>query len=175
MTKPEPTQFTPMTQDIAKKLIIGFLKRSNINGRCIEHSQGGTVTYGSTTYKNKMYKLHRLSYLAHHGQIPPGLCVCHTCDNRKCMNPEHLFLGTASENMKDMGRKKRNAMQIYPGLAARIRKNSKGNARLSSDIVKAIRNENHGGVSRKQLAKEYGVTVSNIDKICRRSSWRSVE
>jgi len=64
--------------------------------------------YGSIKYKNQPWKVHRLSYLVYKGEIAESL-VLHSCDNPSCINPEHLFLGTASDNMKDMvskGRKK---------------------------------------------------------------------
>lgn len=53
-------------------------------------------------------RAHRVSWLIHNGEIPKGLMVCHTCDTRNCVNPDHLFLGTARDNNRDMIRKKRN-------------------------------------------------------------------
>lgn len=61
-----------------------------------------TGGYGLKRYKNKLYKAHRLTWILTNGEIPTGLFVCHKCDVRNCVNIEHLFLGTNSDNMKDM-------------------------------------------------------------------------
>ena len=58
--------------------------------------------YGCANYKGKTVGAHRLSYMAHNGEIPKGMLVRHTCDIRECVNPEHLQIGTHSDNMRDI-------------------------------------------------------------------------
>ena len=70
--------------------------------------------YGSFRIGEKNFKAHRQSYIMHTGQIPQSLEVCHSCDVRSCVNPEHLWLGTRSDNMKDMFSKNRNGISSRP-------------------------------------------------------------
>lgn len=112
---------------------------------------------------------HRQSWVIHNGEIPEGLSTLHKCDNRRCVNPEHLFLGTHQDNMDDMHMKSRGftPFKKFKGMShpAHI---------LTDDSVKQIRSKFEVGVKLKQLATEYGVTFQNIHMIVKRKTWRHI-
>lgn len=71
--------------------------------------------YGQVRWNGRVWRSHRAAWVVMHGPIPPGLCVCHRCDVRTCINPEHLFLGTQRDNINDMYRKRGHEPRIGGG------------------------------------------------------------
>jgi hypothetical protein len=109
-------------------------------------------------------RAHRASWLLHNeGLIPPGMFVCHSCDNRRCVNPSHLFLGTHQDNMTDMARKGRHADQ----------KGSRNpRVKLSPEQVAYIRSDESRQHSSPMLAKRFGVGLSAIQRVRNGNSWK---
>lgn len=119
----------------------------------------GKVTPGGYgTYRDRA--AHRISYEAHKGNIPEGHLVCHKCDTRLCINPDHLFLGLHADNHDDMRRKGRQPAGSTHGMA-----------KLDRDKVLEIRDHIKAGVSQSKIAKMYGVTQSMVCRINTGRAW----
>jgi len=113
--------------------------------------------YGQTFVAGKVGTAHRASYILHKKtSIPDGLCVLHRCDNRWCVNPEHLFLGTHKDNADDMVSKGRN---VY----------TRPSLRLTDEQVRDIR-YSYPRETTKQLAVRHGVHQGTIQQLVRGSS-----
>ena len=121
--------------------------------------------YGYAWYGGRNSRAHRVSWVLHWGAIPEGSLVCHTCDNRICVNPAHLFLGTAADNQADMMAKGR----------GRCRGESHPRAKLTEVIVRQIRSDVRAGRSQRFLAEQYGVHTNTINQICRGHRWTHVK
>lgn len=128
----------------------------------------GNKGYGSFGWDGKVGKAHRFSYCNYKGIIPKGLCVMHTCDNTMCVNPDHLILGTHKENMIDRDAK---------GRQAKLQGSANGNAKLTANQVRAIRNEyipNSVDKSLSKLAKRYGVSKKLVLNIVKDKAWKHI-
>jgi hypothetical protein len=119
--------------------------------------------YGTFQLSKKVSSLaHRTSYKLYKGDFDDSLCVCHHCDNRKCVNPSHLFLGTVSENNRDRDNKGRGADR--KGVV-------NGRSKLTEELVMWIRESNQSAV---KLAKMFGMGRSPIQRIKTNQAWTHV-
>lgn len=95
--------------------------------------------------------------------ISPDLCVLHKCDNRKCVNPNHLFLGSNIDNINDMDSKKRRAIGQL-----------NGNAKLSNEDVLLIKQKILDKQKRQSLADEFQISISTVKRIKAGSNWSHI-
>ena len=107
---------------------------------------------------------HRLSYMIHKGEIPNGKYVCHTCDNPKCVNPDHLFLGTSKDNQQDMKSKGRH---LYG------ERNTEH--KLTEDAVRKIKQLVSDGISQSKIADMFGIQQMTVSRIKRGQRWSHVK
>jgi len=150
--------------------------------------------YGSVKIGNRGTHAHRIAYALMVGHIPPGVSVLHSCDNRSCVRPDHLFLGTQLDNINDMIKKgrdnkargDRNASRLYPekrphGETHPFRLHPElhaqgeraANAKLKEGQVMEIRRSWEAGeLSQHALARKYGVTLATINSIVNYKTWR---
>jgi hypothetical protein len=123
--------------------------------------------YGNFNNNGRTVQAHRLSYELAMGPIPKGMNVCHRCDSPGCVNPDHLFLGTHLDNMRDRDAKGR---RVAP------RGEANGFAKLTEAQVIEIRERYIPyKVSLPRLAREYGVHHSTIYDIVRGVTWTRIE
>jgi hypothetical protein len=122
--------------------------------------------------KSKCIRSHRLSWEIHFGKIPKDMSVLHKCDNTSCVRPEHLFLGTQGDNMRDMSRKHRQFFQTHPNETMRGEKN--GMAILTEDKVRQIRNRYKTEKVIAKIAKEFSCSRRTVNDVVNFRTWKHI-
>lgn len=126
--------------------------------------KGDKDGYGSFWVNDfkKSIQAHRASYMIFKGIIPKGLLVCHSCDVTACVNPDHLFLGTAKDNVHDMYKKGRNR---------KLCGENNDNAKLSKENVLEIKKLLDNDVYQVHIAKAFNVSQPLISLIKTGKLW----
>jgi hypothetical protein len=123
----------------------------------------GTTGYGAFWLGDKNVAAHRFSYAAYKGEIATGMLVLHSCDNPLCVNPDHLRLGTNSDNTLD--KVSRDRCNSSKGVANHFSK-------LNEHDVRMIRSDQR---RRGLIACKFGIAVSTVTKIKNRTLWRHLD
>jgi hypothetical protein len=113
---------------------------------------------------------HRVSWVLTNGPILDGLCVLHRCDNRICVNPSHLFLGTKKDNFQDMITKGRGSLQIAPERGEQHRR-----AKLTEFQARSIFALRAEGLLQREIAVLLGVSRGNISGILNGHIWPHIQ
>lgn len=145
--------------------------------------------YGKAFYEGKTMSAHRLAYILTYGPVSDGINVCHSCDKdyptndasyRRCVRPDHLFLGTTADNMKDKAQKgrcnspagERNGANLHPDRVARGDNN--GQSKVTSEQVLKMFEERKAGKSQKELSAEFGIQISTVSRILNGKRWKHI-
>lgn len=143
-----------------------LLSRSAPQGECRVWQGARTGRgYGTIAHNGRSVGTHRLAYELWRGPIPDGLHVCHSCDVRACINPDHLWLGTHVDNMRDRGVK---------GRCVTPRGESHPSAKMSRAVVGEIRRRAAAGERQKSIATKMGFTLSSVGRVVRGETWKSM-
>jgi hypothetical protein len=163
---------SPSEKEYVNRLKERLMKNHKKDGDCwIWTGRIHAGGYGFLSYRSKENKskktasnAHRVAYKVWKGDVPKELYVLHKCDNRKCINPDHLWLGTHIDNMKDMISK--NRQDKRPGEKHHV------SIFLNENIYEIRRLWDEGLETQAGLARKYGASLTCIHNIVRRKTWK---
>jgi hypothetical protein len=187
------TRPIPVLSESDKQRFFSKISTTPTENGCLEWMAGGIKDgYGVFGLSRDSFLAHRIAYFLDSGTDPVEMCVCHSCDNPKCVNPEHLFLGTDDDNVQDKMRKGRanfvrgdeHWTRLYPEKVARGDRSGKRTkpesqtygednpaSKLTTVEVMAIRLDPR---TLKAVAADYGVAFTTIHKIKKRQIWKQI-
>lgn len=149
-------KFNPKKSISLKNLLYKNISSLSNESGCWLYTKLIMKGYGHINIGGKKIPAHRISYEIHHGKIPESMYVCHKCDVRACINPDHLFIGNHLDNMLD---------KVLKGRAA---------VKLNFEQVVQIKNLINAGVSDLNISKKYCVNRQTINKIRLNKLWKHV-
>lgn len=152
----------PMADRIARRVIVDPATgchewQGQLHSRGYGRIRKTGMRGGTTT-------VHRAAWELAHGPVPPGMLVCHHCDNRICCNVDHLFLGTPADNSTDMVKKGRSQ-----------RGEQSSQSKLNEQQVRRIREMRSQGMTQQAIADEFGVNRRTVQDIVSGRLWRHLE
>jgi hypothetical protein len=167
MTQPPVTLVTQLTPVYDAATIARFWAKVEVKNSddCWLWTGCKVSGYGCFRANGKASRASRVSWEIANGLIPPGMVVCHRCDNPACVNPAHLFLGSHADNVADKMRKGRGRWKVHHG-------EQHGMHVLSESDVLEIRRLFDGEYgTQAKLARRFGVSKMQISRIVRRERW----
>lgn len=140
--------------------------------------ENGYGVFSLKTNKSRFTSAHRTAWLISGFEIPEGMCVLHRCDNRKCVRPDHLFLGTSADNNQDRARKGRSASGVNHPFNKRPETIKRGSlhpmAKWTEDDVLKILALLRSGENQSYISRTLGIPRGIVNQISRGKAWRHV-
>lgn len=157
---------------VDQSLVDKFLARADIGVEEGCWNWAGSIGdsgYGRIKHNGRCLQAHRVSWTLANGAIPEGLLVCHHCDNKVCVRPSHLFIGTNADNMRDMKMKGR-------GNTLHMQGEKNPRSKLTTRQVIKMRVLYAGGnKTQDELAAMYSMSQTQVNHIVQRKSWICVK
>lgn len=170
INKAKEAAFLTLPESMRNKIWMNF----HTTGHCWRWATPTRNKYPALKVGGLKLQANRAAWLAKFGPIPDGMLVCHRCDNTKCINPAHLFLGTQSDNMTDCGRKNRSGMKRHPHLSCLIKWNEKHGKLKPLDVLR-IREMHANGQRYAAIARQFNACPGTIRKVILGQTWAHVQ